>query len=125
MQHILKGLSAVEIMNSISAANTAAATSGWIDAKGYEGLILILISVGIITGTVDFTFNDAINASGDSPAAIVPIEGNPAQVTTSNDDGVLVVSFDARAPRSHLRVIGTVGTGPALISYTMLGIKKY
>lgn len=109
----------------VSAANTAAATSAWTDVKGYEGEVLVLLAIGVITGTLDITFstNDAGSDSG--ATAIVPLDGALAQVTTSNDDALYVARFDARLLRGFLKVVGTVGTGPALISYVLLGRKKY
>lgn len=109
----------------VSAANTAAATSAYVDVRGYEGEVLVLLNVGIITGTLDFTFstNDAANGTGAS--LVVPLDGALAQVTTANDDAIYVARFDARSLRGYLSIIGTVGTGPALISYTIIGRKKY
>lgn len=112
------------MLASISCANTAAATSAWIAVAGYEGVVKIVISVGVITGTVDFTFstNDAASDTGED--LIVPLGGALAQITTSNDVAVYVANFDARVIQGYLKVIGTVGTGPALLSYTLIGRKK-
>lgn len=108
-----------------SAANTAAATSAYIDVRGYEGEVVVDINIGVITGTVDFTFstNDAANGSGAS--LVVPLDGAIAQITTANDVAVYTARFDARSLRGYLSIIGTVGTGPALLSYTIKGRKKY
>lgn len=113
------------ITASVSAANTAAATSGWIDARGYDGDIAVEISVGVITGTLDITFNTNDAASDTNATAVVPVDGALAQITTSNDVAVYTAIFPAKQLRGYLKVIGTVGTGPALISYTLIGRKKY
>lgn len=114
-----------QALKSQSAANTAAASSAYIDVRGYEGEIVVDINIGTVVGTVDFTFstNDAANGSG--ATLIVPLDGALVQITPSNDDAVYVARFDARSLRGYLSIIGTVGTGPALLSYTIKGRKKY
>ncbi len=107
-----------------SAANTAAATSAFVAVSGYEGIVSVLIAVGAITGTIDFTFETATDTGGTGNVAIVPLGGALAQVTTSNDVAVYIAHFDTRALKGALKVIGTIVTGPALVSYTLLGRKK-
>jgi hypothetical protein len=121
----LGSLTRTKLIASVSAANTAAATSAWTQVAGYDGEVAVEISVGIITGTLDLTFSTNDAASDTGATAIVPIDGALAQVTTSNDDAVYTAIFPAKALRGYLKVIGTVGTGPALISYTLVGRKKY
>lgn len=125
LANAMGALTRTKITAAVSAANTAAATSAWIDARGYEGEIAVEISVGIITGTLDLTFNTNDAASDTGATAIVPIDGALAQITTSNDDAIYTAIFPTRALRGYLKVIGTVGTGPALIAYTLIGRKKY
>jgi hypothetical protein len=121
----LTALTTLKVMNSVSAANTAAATSGWIQVSEYEGHIAVIINTGIITGTIDYTFKTATSGAGAGEAAIVPLGGALAQVTTSNDDGTPYIAvFDTRKLLGYLQVIGTVVTGPALISYQIVGRKK-
>lgn len=121
----ITALSAVKVLNSVSAANTAAATSGWIQVSNYEGLIGLLLSTGIITGTITYTFETATDGSGTGAAAITPLGGALTQLTTSNDDGTPYLAlFDTRKLTGYIRVIGTIVTGPALISYTILGRLK-
>jgi hypothetical protein len=122
---VVQTLTRTKVFAAVSAANTAAATSGWIDVRGYEGDIAFEISQGIITGTVDWTFEDSPNSGGTSNVAIVPIGGNLAQITTANDDAIYTAVFPATQPRGWMRIIGTVGTGPALIAVTIIGLKKY
>lgn len=116
----MSALSVVTVLKSQSCANTAAATSAWtavpVDA---DGSILIVINVGTITGTVDFTFNTASDGSGTGSAAITPLNGALAQVTTSNDDTSYVARFDKKT-KGYINVVGTIVTGPALLSYTMI-----
>lgn len=112
------------LLASQSAANTAAATSAWTAVAGYEGQVQVVINVGTITGTVDFAFHTNNAASDSGQTAIVPLDGALAQVTTSNDVAVYVARFDARVLQGYLKVTGTVVTGPAVLSYTLVGRKK-
>ena len=118
-------LTRTKITACVSAANTAAATSAWTAAGAYEGEVAVEISVGIITGTLDLTFNTNDAASDTGATAIVPLGGALAQVTTANDDAIYTAVFPATALRGYIKVIGTVGTGPSLIAYTLIGRKKY
>jgi hypothetical protein len=118
-------LTRTKLFAPVSAANTAAATSAWTAVTAYEGDVAVEISIGIITGTLDITFSTNDAASDSGATAIVPTDGALAQVTTSNDDAIYTAIFPARALRGYLKVIGTVGTGPALIAYTLIGRKKY
>lgn len=125
LNHILESASVTKIAASVSAANTAAA-SVWSPAvPPSEGIVLLVLSVGIITGTLDFTFTTNTAASDSGATTIVPIGGAIAQITTSNDDAVYVAAFPATQLRGFVKVVGTVGTGPALVSYTMVTIPKY
>lgn len=114
---------AAQVFNTVSAANTAAATSGWIDCKVYEGDVMITIATGAITGSLTVTFQDATDGVGTGAAAIVPNEGNPAVINTANQ--VRKVTIPANAIRSHLQIVGTVVTGPVLLAYTLHGLPKY
>ena len=121
----VSALSVLKITNSVSAANTAAATSAWTAVTEYEGGVGILINTGIITGTITYTFATATDGSGTGSATIVPLNGALTALTTSNDDGTPYLAFfDARSLKGYIQVIGTVATGPALVSYQLIGRKK-
>jgi len=125
LNHVLESATVTKIAASVSAAATANA-SIWSPAiPPSEGIVLLVLSVGIITGTLDFTFTTNTAASDSGASAIVPIGGTIAQITTSNDDAVYVAAFPATALRGFVKVVGTIGTGPALISYSMITIPKY
>lgn len=124
LNHALESAAVTKIAASVSAANTAAA-SFWTAVPASEGIVLLVLSVGIITGTLDFTFTTNTAASDSGATAVVPIGGTIAQITTSNDDAVYVAAFPATALRGFVKVIGTIVTGPALISYTMISHPKY
>lgn len=122
----MAALSATKVLNAVDAANTAAATSPWVAVSNFDGEIAILISTGILdAGSITYTFATATDGSGTGSAAIVPEGGALTQVTTSNDDGdPQIAVFDARKLKGYIQVIGTVVTGGALVSYTLVGRKK-
>jgi hypothetical protein len=121
----MEAVTVTAVINPVSAANTAAATSAGIDTRGYEGDILLVLQVGVITGTLDFTFATADNSGMTSPVTIVPVGGAISQISTSNDVATYVAVFPSTASLGWIQVIGTIVTGPALIGYSMVGLKKY
>lgn len=120
----VQALTSLLLLKSQSAANTAAATSAYVAVTGYEGVVKVVINLGTIVGTCDFTFSTATDSGGTGAATIVPIGGALAQITTSNDDAVYEAHFDSRVLKGYLQVIGTIATGPLLASYTLVGRKK-
>ncbi len=123
--NLLEAVSGQSVLNAVSCADTAAATSGWIDVRFKEGIILLTLDVGIITGTVTFTFEDATDGSGTANAVMTPIGGAIPVVTTSLDVATYYAAFPASQPRGWIAVIGTIVTGPAVLSYSVLHLDKY
>lgn len=101
-------------------ANTAAATSSWIDVRGYEGDLMITSQVGAVTaGSVTPTIEDATDGSGTGAATITPNEGAFTVVTTSNDPLTEKRTINASAVRGWIRYVGTIATGPADAAVTL------
>ena len=75
----------VTMVAAISAAASVNATSAWIDVRKYEGDLVIVSSVGILTGSLTPTIEDATDGSGTGAAGVTPAEGAFTAVTTSND----------------------------------------
>jgi hypothetical protein len=118
-------LSVVTLLNSVSCANTAAATSAYVAiGADADGDVLVVINVGTITGTIDFTFDTATDSGGTGTAGIVPAAGALAQITTSNDNACYLARFPKAKTKGFLRVVGTIVTGPALLGYAMLKRNK-
>lgn len=114
------------ILSPLSAAATANATSAWVDVRGYEGDVCVIVHTGAITGTITYTFQTATDSSGTGARSITPGEGALVQVTTSNDDpNTQKATFEARNLDGFLRVTGTIVTGPAIVGVSLLGRKKY
>lgn len=113
------------VINAVSAANTAAATSAAIDLQGYDGVVQFIQQTGAVTGTLDGKIQDCDTSGG--TYADLPGTPNPgligAQVTAANK--IQTVSLDTRSVRRFVKYVGTVVTGPVLISVVMIGNKKY
>lgn len=107
----------VKLLDPISAANTAAATSGWVDVRAAEGDIVLVNQIGALTGSIVWTIEDATDGSGTGAAGVTPNEGayaagaaNQAQKRTVNGSAV----------RGWVRCVGTIVTGPALVAASLL-----
>ncbi len=106
-------------------ANTAAATSSWIDVRGFEGDLVFVSQVGIVTaGSLTPTIEDATDGSGTGGAAVATNEGAFTAVTTSNDPLTEKRTINASAVRGWVRYVGTIVTGPADAAVTLLARPK-
>jgi hypothetical protein len=116
----------VTLLNAVSAANTAAATSAWIDARAYEGDLVFVLDTGVVTaGNIVWTVEDATDGAGAGAATIAFNEGAATTVTTGNDPLGQKRTISASAVRGWVRCVGTITTGPALVAVHMLAHPKY
>lgn len=113
--------SAANLLNSISAANTAAATSGWVDVRRFEGDVEFLINPGAITGSCTPSIEDATDGTGTANAAIVPNEGAFSALVANT---ARKYTIRASSTRGFVRFVGTIVTGPALIGVQYQGRPK-
>ena len=117
---------AVELLAPASAANTAAATSAWVDARKYEGDLVFAVQTGTVTaGQIVWTIEHASDGAGTGAAAITPNEGAFTTVTTANDPLTQKRTVSANAIAGWVRVVGTITTGPSLVGATLLSRPKY
>lgn len=110
------------LLNPGSAANTAAATSGWTDVRAAEGDILITVQTGAVTGSITWTVEDATDGSGTGAAAITPNEGAFAAGAANQ---VQKRTVNGSAVRGWIRVVGTIVTGPSLVAANVKFHPKY
>ena len=101
------------LLSPVSAANTAAATSAWVDCRDAQGDIMFVNQVGALTGSLVWTIEHASDAGGTGSAAITPNEGAYAAVTANS---VQKRSIPANACRGFVRCVGTIVTGPAVVA---------
>ena len=114
------------LLAPVSAANTAAATSAWVDARKYEGDLVFSVQTGVVTaGQIVWTIEHASDGSGTGAAAITPNEGAFTVVTTANDPQTEKRTVSANAIAGWVRVVGTITTGPSLVAATLLSRPKY
>lgn len=120
-----KAASVVTLLKAQSAANTAAATGTAVDIRPYEGDLMITQQVGVITGTLDGKLQECDDASGTNAADIAG--ATFTQVTTSNDDpNTQKITIPAGSlSKPFLRYVGTIGTGPSLVSVVLHAHPKY
>jgi len=121
---ILQGqcLKAVKLLDPASAANTAAATSGWVDVREAEGDVVFTNQVGALTGGIVWTIEHASDSGGTGAAAITPNEGAYAAGAANQ---VQQRSVNASAVAGWVRCVGTITTGPALVAVNVKYHPKY
>jgi hypothetical protein len=113
---------AVQMLAPLSAAATANATSAWIDVRKYEGDLVIVSNIGIITGTITPTIEDATDGSGTGAAGITPNEGAYAAGAANQ---IQKRTLNASAVRGWVRCVGTIVTGPALVAVNIKYHRKF
>jgi hypothetical protein len=110
-----------KLLDPVSAANTAAATSSWVDVRYKEGDLAILAQVGSLTGSITWTLEHASDNSGTGGAAITPNEGAFAAGAANQ---IQKRTINARATAGFIRIVGTIVTGPAVVSASVASIPK-
>lgn len=111
-----------KLLDPVSAANTAAATSGWVDARDAEGDIVFINQVGALTGSITWTIEHASDGSGTGGAAITPTEGAYAAGAANQ---IQKRTVPASAIQGYVRCVGTIVTGPALVAAAIAYRPKY
>jgi len=113
----------VKLLDPASAANTAAATSAWIDVREAEGDIVFTNQMGVLTaGSLTWTIEDATDGSGTGAAGITPNEGAYAAGATNQ---IQKRTLNASAVRGWVRCVGTIVTGPSLVAVSIAYHPKY
>jgi hypothetical protein len=109
-----------KLIDPVSAANTAAATSGWIDVRQFEGDLAIIQQIGAVTGSIAGKIQDATDGSGTGVADVA----GAVFATVSSANNIQEIAVSANAVRGWIRYLGTVTTGPALTAVSMLARPK-
>lgn len=123
MSSTLISTSPVVVLAPADCANTAAATSGWIDVRGYEGDIAFIQATGVVTdGTLVGKIQDATTSTGTGAADITGLAF--ASVGTDTDNDVQKLVIRASSTRGFVRYVGTIVTGPALVGVSMLARRE-
>lgn len=113
------------LIDAVSAGNTAAATSGngkWLDVRAYEGDIIVVQQIGAVTGSITGKLQSATDANGTGAADITG--ATYTAVSSANNTQSIVVDLK-KVAGGFIGYVGTIVTGPALTSITVVGQKKY
>lgn len=101
----------------LAAASYAAGANngGWIDARAYQGEILVACNNGATTGSVVFKVQHASDGSGTGAADI----SGAATASISSANQVNKIVLNANDLAGWIRVVATVTTGPVLAAATV------
>jgi hypothetical protein len=106
----------VQLLNPISAANTAAATSAWVDVRQAQGDLMFTVQTGAVTGSITWTLETASDGSGTGATGMTPNEGAFAAGAANQ---VQKRTVAARSTLGWARCVGTIVTGPSLVAATV------
>lgn len=112
------------LIDAVSAANTAAATSGsgkWLDVRIYDGEILVIQQIGACTGSIAGKLQSASDANGTGAADITG--ATFTSVSAANNTQSIAVD-PKKVVGGFLGYVGTIVTGPSLVSIIAGGKKK-
>ena len=112
----------VKLLDPVSAAATANATSGWVDVRAAEGDLVFTAQVGAMTGSITWTIEDATDGVGAGAAGVTPNEGAFAAGAANQ---IQKRTINASAVRGWIRIIGTIVTGPSLVAANLKYHPKY
>lgn len=114
---------ATSLLDALSAAATANATSGsgkWLDVRIYDGELLVTQQLGAVTGTIAGKLQSATDANGTGAADIT---GYTFGTNTANSTSTIAVD-PKKVVGGFLGYVGTIVTGPSLVSVVAAGKKK-
>lgn len=103
----------------VSASQASTVTSSAFDLQQYEGFALVAQNKGTGTGTLD----GKLQHSDDGATGWVDTGLAFAQASTTAN--LQTLAFDTKALKRYVRYVGTIVTGPHLLSVTLTGAKKY
>jgi hypothetical protein len=121
----IQGMVATKIITPVSAANTAAATSGWIAVGVWEGDVQFTLHTGAVTGSMASILQTADDSGGTGARTVTFADGTAAFTGVSAADKIETKVVDRKALGTHVKFVGTVTTGPILIGVSMQGVLKY
>lgn len=108
------------LLTSVSASNTAGATSGtgqWIDMSTLEGDVAFIMNCGALTGSLTGKLQSAVDANGTSAADITGAVFAAAVAGTAQ---AVYISANSTANR-YVGFVGTIVTGPAVVGVVAYG----
>lgn len=121
-----KACTVTQLLAPVSATDTATGTGSWINVKHFAGDLCIICSVGVVTaGTITPTIRTATDDAGAGDSLLTLNEGAFTAVTTANDPKIERRTVDARATLGYIKFVGTIATGPAMVSAELHAQPRY
>jgi len=115
---------ATSLIDAASCAATANATSGsgkWLDVRPYDGEILVTQQIGAVSGSITGKLQSATDANGTGAADIT----GATYTAVSSANNTQTIALDPkRVVGGFLGYVGTIVTGPALVSIVAAGKRK-
>jgi len=115
---------ATSLIDAVSAAATANATSGagkWLDVRIYDGEFLVTQQIGAVTGSITGKLQSATDANGTGAADIT---GAAFTIVSAANNTQTFALDPKKVTGGFLGYVGTIVTGPALVSVTAAAKKK-
>lgn len=119
---ISQGGTPLQLLASVDAANTAAATTATgIDVSALEGHIVVIQNVGVVdAGSITGTVITSAASNLADPTTV----GTFTAVSTSNDPNVQAISVDLNKCQQYIGYVGTIVTGGVLVGVAVFGRAK-
>ncbi len=120
---IAQGVTSLQLLAAIDAADTAAAsTATGLDITEYEGFLIVTQNVGVVdAGSITGTVITSATSNLASPTTV----GTFVAVTTANDPNVQSIAIECGKCQKYIGYVGTIDTGGALVAVSAVGKKKY
>lgn len=101
------------LIAAISATDTAGATGAWVDVHGAVGELMVITSLGDITGSCTLEVDTCTDGAG---AGLATLTANEGAFAAGADNQVQKRTYDANASLGWIRIKGVIVTGPAPIA---------
>ncbi len=101
-----------------AASNASTLTGSGVDLQEFDSPVLIVQNHGVSTGTLDGKIQDSADNSTFADVAGATF----TQSTTTAD--VKMLTLTPSGVRRYIRYVGTIVTGPQVVSVSLSGVKK-
>ena len=120
-----QGATGFALLDSADHADTAAAsTTTGVDVSEYEGHLVIIENVGVVTGGT-VTGKLVTDTESDLSTAVDVSGATFTVATTSTDERTEKITVECNKLKKYLGYVGTIVTGPAQVAVVGCGKKKY
>ena len=123
LSNVAQAATVATLLHGTNATNTAGATGTAVDITDYEGYLLVTQACNVVTGTIAGKVQHSTTTEATDFADVTGAAWTA--VTTDNDVAALKITVPVNGLNKYIRYIGTITTGPAMVSVTFAGVKKY